>query len=509
MSTASIKITIYDGFEEANDNDKFKVYRKADEDPYDVSTQSFKSGVDSFEGNTSAGLGSIQWTDPNASLDTNYYYRFSLLRTASNSESSPSTVVGPLNLNKINQLAYPSRVPSPSTSGLTNFIDTDPWLHVDAKYEADTKGVGHTYDDNTGDGIQNLGLPDINMASGSGGSGYSGSQMLIDYVDPSGTNHGIPIIGSSNHAVVPNFRTGWSSYYNSGWDNGSRSFQFNEGLTVISLCALHYKRNDGNITSVAAELDYVMSLNGSSVGAPSAIFKTWGSYISEYNGTSPYARYSVCPWRAWQEAEIVAGRQTRRFDFPGLPFNSDPTDERNGNHGYQWGGPSSRHGVWGNWTDINNPKLNVNGYDVNPQGYKQSTWAQDGLNLLVYRQSPQLDRYWWANGDLTAYQSKEYTANYFHYNYTSSPGNASAIFAACPNWTHFDSSSSTYDPRYQFAPQGLVNFSNSLVNSFTNDGIAEFLVIPKDLSGEEILRVVEYLKNKWGVVTPQLGYVGA
>ena len=85
------------------------------------------------------------------------------------------------------------------------------------------------------------------------------------------------------------------------------------------------------------------------------------------------------------------------------------------------------------------------------------------------------------------------------------------IFAACPQWTHFDSSSSsTYDPTYQFAPQGLVSFiGGRLKNSFTNDGIAEFLVIPKDLTGEEILRIVEYLRNKWGVVTPQLGYVGA
>lgn len=505
MSTASITITIYDGFARTDDNDKFKVYRMTDEDPYDTSTNSFKAGVDTFEGNASAGTGPIDWVDTTVANNTNYYYRFTLLRTSSNSESSPSSVIGPFNLNKVDQLAYPSRINNPAQSGLTNFIDTSPWLHYDAKYEADTKGMGHIYHDNTQNSLENLGLPDINIASGSGSGTTNGSQMLIDYVDPSGTNHGIPIIGSSFHAVVAQFRTGWSAFTYSGWDSASRSFQFNEGLTVISLCALHYKRNDGNNTAITAELDYVMSLNGSAVGSNK--FKTWDSYISEYNGTAPYTRYSVCPWRAWQEAEIVAGRQTRRFDFPGLPFNSDPTDERNGNHAYHWGGPSSTHGVWGNWTDINNPKLNVNNSDENPEGYKQSAWASDSLNLLVYRQSPQLDRYWWANGDLTAYQSKEHTANYFH---SDQSGTAAAIFSACPNWTHFDSSSSSsYDPRYQFAPQGVVSFNNLLANSFTNDGIAEFLVIPKDLSGEEILRVVEYLRNKWGVVTTQLGYVGA
>ena len=506
MSTASIKITVYDGFAQADDNDKFKVYRKIGEDPYDSITQSFKSGVDTFEDTATAGAGSITWTDPNALLDTNYYYRFSLLRTASSSESSPSSVIGPLKLDKINQLAYPNRVSNPSASGLTNFIDTDPWLHVDAKYEADTKGMGHVYHDNTDSGIQNLGPADINMASGSNGL-TNGSQMLIDFTDTSNTNHGVPIIGSSKHAVYAAFRTGYTGS-GSGWTDANKNFQFNEGVTVISLCALHYKRNDGNNTAITAELDYVMSLKGTTVGTTK--FRTWDSYISEYNGTTPYTRYSVCPWRAWQEAEIVAGRETRRFDFPGLPFNSDPTDERNGNHAYHWGGPSSYHSPWGYWTDINNPKIQINGGDSNPQGSKQSTWATDSLNLLVYRQSPQLDRYWWANGDLTAYQSKEHTANYFHYDYgVNQTSTAAAIFAACPNWTHFDSSSSSYDARYQFAPQGIVGFSTTLANSFINDGIAEFLVIPKELSGEEILRVVEYLRNKWVVVTPQLGYVGA
>lgn len=151
----SAKITL--SFSELNqgtgENDSYKVYRAAGQDPCPNSTVDTSNLIDTA---TSTGGGTFTYVDTTVATNTSYFYRLSTVR---GSEEVLGNLIGPLISRSSSDLAYPG---GPNdNSGSPYYVTEQPLLHINADHEYKKHGeLIYGYD--TEQNIENTGkLPDL------------------------------------------------------------------------------------------------------------------------------------------------------------------------------------------------------------------------------------------------------------------------------------------------------------------------------------------------------------
>ena len=143
MAQSRIRLTFTDDNNGANDNDGYKVYRNIGSDPCPGGVIDATKLIHTHTSPTTGA--SVQFTDMTASSGNNYFYRVSFTRGVD--EALSPNVVGPVDFPAADSLGYPNNVPS-HTSGVTNFITTEPILHLDAAEEHTLLGGYNSYTGN-------------------------------------------------------------------------------------------------------------------------------------------------------------------------------------------------------------------------------------------------------------------------------------------------------------------------------------------------------------------------
>ena len=198
MSYSEIKFKIADENPAgANDNDSLTVYRMVAEDPYDGAA--FKAGATSFNvTNIPTGTGVIEWQDPSATEGVPYFYRFVFGRSSTSSTSAPSQLIGPLMLQGADSFGYPNNIPS-HESGVPNYVDVEPLIHWDSTYEEAARGLNYVYSSTTSGTYQNQADTYNNINIRDGGAGETKIQT---WIDTTGTDRGIPIMGRDGYTTA-------------------------------------------------------------------------------------------------------------------------------------------------------------------------------------------------------------------------------------------------------------------------------------------------------------------
>lgn len=228
----------------ANDNDGYKIYRSsgptidpcpqidADGKPFGTSLPNLiHTETDPAKVGTGTGVRTFQ--DNNVTGGVQYYYRISFTR---GSEERVGNVVGPVKIASADELGYPNNIPS-HTSGVPNFIDTEPLMHCDAAYDYQYNGIvsgdyiggahnnvymenltGSTY----GPHVSGMGHSSWNI-HGSNQPGYA-LHMSDDYRGASGTEPPLPMVGGPN-------QYSWNVYTTSNSDWPALGFPSQAGQT--------------------------------------------------------------------------------------------------------------------------------------------------------------------------------------------------------------------------------------------------------------------------------------
>jgi hypothetical protein len=167
----SAKITL--SFSELNqgagENDNYKVYRAAGQDPCPNNIVDVSNLIDT---KTSTGGGTFTYVDTSVAVGTAYFYRLSTVR---DSEEVLGNLIGPLVSRTSNDLAYPG---GPNdNSGSPYYVTKQPLLHINADHEYKKHGE-LTYGNDTELTIENTGnLPDILAHNG---TTWNGTVKLDD-----------------------------------------------------------------------------------------------------------------------------------------------------------------------------------------------------------------------------------------------------------------------------------------------------------------------------------------
>ena len=509
MSYSEIKFKIADENPSgANDNDSLTIYRMVAEDPYDTATSAFKGGATTFSVTPPVGTGTIEWQDPSAVAGVPYFYRFVFGRSSTSSTSSPSAPVGPLMLQGADSFGYPNNIPS-HESGVPNYIDVEPLIHIDAQYEEAARGSGFVYGD---DFYQNLphSHSGISLTSKRAYSSTVYRDSIVhDWVDSQGTNHGIPII--SRAAYVDSYDgTGPAQpTQNAPWNSKATGVVMDEGVTVLTVSAGSHQMGDGAINASANTGCFSRHMTGSTRYQK---FSNWKAQLSD---SSIPTEHHIPEYLIRDEALIQAGTITRSHLRQGLPASPDPTDPDNINHA-MLGEYSNYHQSW--WGTFNQQTGQVRAelYSAAAKGISPYYAIDETkLNLGVYRADNVGNKDWYWNGQLIGHigefdQTYDYTRNSNpasgHFQF---PGGVTTILGTpCPNWTHLTSSNSAPQFTSKIAGQGYMNWGSSTLHLAF--GAAEIIVLPKYLTGEMFLRAVAYLTNKYtSKLAPQQGHIGA
>jgi hypothetical protein len=238
-----IKLTFLDSNPAgANDNDGFKIYRGIGADPcpnVDANGDTVANPATliytSVPADITAGTGSVDWEDPDVVGATSYHYRASFTRGA---EESFSTEVGPVSVASINDLGYPNGTPS-HTSGVPNFVTTEPIVHFDAGAELLSHGPGYVY----ANGEHFINKPATYSTPGTGfgdvGAMSSAvySKSIIAYTGTDTARNPVSVVGelpsNTPNWNSPNF-TGTNGYMDS---EGCYAFAMDEGVTSFHVVA--------------------------------------------------------------------------------------------------------------------------------------------------------------------------------------------------------------------------------------------------------------------------------
>lgn len=496
MSYSEIKFFLSDqNVAGAGDSDNLLVYRNVGSDPLDASGN-LKSTASSFSLVSPSGNAVLEWVDTSATQDTPYYYRFVAQRLSDGAISGASDLVGPLMLQGEYTFGRPFNIPS-HESGVPNFINVEPWIHIDSIYEEAARGNGFVYTDVSSPDftLRNLSKRSNYLNFKSASSGFV-RHCVTDYVDHAGINHGIPIISRVANGTDAAQRIG-SNQTMAGADF-TTALGFDEGVTIAQVFAYTCRNADGTLSQVSTgSMDEVANIKGgSNTGA--VRHQKYSNFKARQTDPSLPVEYMISGLYKWQEQEIQAGRMTRSSDNPGLPVNSDPDDQANAvAKSYHF--PNYNSSV-GGLLHEGVPSFYRNGSPQSPNQFKKISNIDGKLNLYIHRLTPELDHVWYWNG-IKVGEHTRYDRNYFKYD--SSPY---TYDVDCPNWTHWTAG----DKQFTFFPHPILGPSDySGKNMNLGNGIAEYLVIPKALTGEMMLRLISYLQGKWGsYLAPQGGHFG-
>jgi len=510
MSYSEIKFKIADENPSgANDNDSLTIYRMVAEDPYDSATSSFKGGATTFSVTPPTGTGTIEWQDPSAVAGVPYFYRFVFGRSSTSSTSAPSSPVGPLMLQGANSFGYPNNIPS-HESGVPNYIDVEPLIHIDAQYEEAARGSGYVYGDSFYQNLpQSHGGISLTSKRAYSGTVYRDS-LVHDWVDSQGTNHGIPII--SRTAQVDSYDgTGPTQpRQNAPWSSNSTGVVMDEGVTVLTVSAGSHKMGNGAINSTANTGLFAKHMTGATR------YQKFSNWKAQLVDSSIPDEFHIPEYLIRDEALIQAGSLTRSHLRQGLPASSDPTDPDNINHPFL-GEYSNFHQNW--WGTFNQYTGSVRAelYVAAPKTISPFIAIDETkLNLGVYRADNVGNKDWYWNGQLIGHIGElDQTYDYVRNSNVSASGHLTfpdgvptLLGTPCPNWTHLTPTTTAPQFTSKMAGQGYMNWgSDSMHLAF---GAAEIIVLPKYLTGEMFLRAVAYLTNKYSAkLASQQGHIGA
>ncbi len=442
MSYSEIKFFLSDeNAAGAGDSDNLIIYRNAGSDPLDTSG-TLKSTATSFSLASPSGNAVLEWIDETAVQDTPYFYRFVSQRLSDSSISEPSDLVGPLMLQGEYTFGRPFNVPS-HESGVPNFLDIEPWIHIDAIYEEAARGNGYEYG--------NVSDPDITLRNLSKRSNYinfkSGSSTdftrhcVIDYIDHAGTNHGVPIISRAANGTAQGQRFGADP---SGIDFQS-FIGFDEGVTIAQVSAFTCRNKDGSLSEVGTgSMDQICNIGGGTHSGTTR-YQKYSNFKARQSDPSLPIEYMISGLYKWQEEEILAGRMTRSSSTPGLPVNSDPDDQANA-VAKSFNFPNYTSYV-GGLLYRGTPSFFRNGTITTPNKYKGTTNTDGKLNLYIHKLTPELDHVWYWNGYKVGEHNRN-DRNYFVYD-SSSYG----YDVACPNWSHWTAG----DKKLTFFPHPIMS----------------------------------------------------
>ena len=493
MSYSEIKFFLADkNAAGAGDSDNLIIYRNVGSDPLDASG-TLKGTASSFTLASPSGDAVLEWIDATTAPDTPYFYRFVSQRLSDSSMSAPSDLVGPLMLQGEYTFGRPFNVPS-HESGVPNFLDVEPWIHIDAIYEEAARGNGYEYADVPDPDItlRNLSKRSNYINFKSGGSTSFTRHCVIDYVDHAGTNHNIPIISRAADGTSSLQRTGSTP---SGIDFQS-FIGFDEGVTIAQVSAFTCRNKDGSLSEVGTgSMDQICNIGGGS-HTGSTRYQKYSNFKARQSDPSLPIEYMISGLYKWQEEEIQAGRMTRSVSTPGLPVNSDPNDQANA-VARSFNFPTYYSSI-GGLLYRGAPSFYNNGNIALPNVYKKTVNTDGKLNLYIHRLTPELDHVWYWNG----YKVGEHTRNNRGYFTYDSSGYSYDV--DCPNWTHWAG-----DKRFTFFPHPIMAQGSGHRYMNMGNGVAEYLIIPKALSGEMMLRLISYLQGKWGpYLADQGGHLG-
>ena len=495
MSYSEIKFSLSDqNLAGAGDSDNLIIYRNIGSDPIDTNGN-LKTTANSYSLSSPSGDAVLEWIDSTAVENTPYFYRFVSERLSDGAISSPSDLVGPLMLLGEYTFGRPFNLPS-HESGVPNFIDIEPWIHIDALYEEAARGNGFEYAD--------VSSPDITLRNLSKRSNYlnfksapSGFAMhcITDYVDHAGINHGIPIISRVANGTAAAQRYG-SDQTHAGNDF-TTAIGFDEGVTIVQVSAFTCRNKDGSLSEVGTgSMDQICNITGGP-NTGSEPYQKYSNFKAQQLDPSLPKEYMISGLYKWQEQEILANRMIRSSNNPGLPVNSDPNDQANA-VAKSFNFPTYNSSV-GGFLHEGSPNYYRNNSTALPSQYKKTSNIDGKLNLYIHRLTPELDHVWYWNGKKVG-QHTRYDRNYFTHDSSGYPYDVD-----CPNWTHWAAG----DKQFTFFPHPIIspNSNGKYIN--LSNGIAEYLVIPKALSGEMMLRLISYLQGKWGAyLAPQGGHFG-
>ena len=238
-----IKLTFLDSNPAgANDNDGFKIYRDVGTDPcpaVDASGNTVANPATlvytSAPADITAGTGYVDWEDSDVVGGTPYHYRASFTR---GSEESFSLEVGPVEVASINDLGYPNGSPS-HTSGVANYVTTEPILHFDARAEWLKHGAGYVY--SNGEHFINraptYSVPGSGFGDVGATSNASYSKSVIEYTGTDTSRPTVPVVGE-----LPTNTANWNGANFTGTNGYMDSLQFrallmDEGVTSFSVVA--------------------------------------------------------------------------------------------------------------------------------------------------------------------------------------------------------------------------------------------------------------------------------
>lgn len=486
----------------AADSDNLIIYRNVGSDPLDASG-TLKNTATAYTLQSPTGDAVLEWIDTTSVQNTPYFYRFVSERLSDSAISEASDLVGPVMIQGEYTLGRPFNVPS-HESGVPNFLDVEPWIHIDAIYEEAARGNGYEYAD--------VNSPDITLRNLSKRSNYmnlrSGTttgfyrHCVIDYVDHAGTNHGIPIISRAGTGTAADQRTG-TTQLSAGIDFSSY-IGFDEGITIVQVSAFTCRNKDGSLSEVGTgSMDQICNIAGGT-HTGSTRYQKYSNFKAQQSDPSLPTEYMISGLYKWQEEEIIAGRMTRSSSTPGLPVNSDPDDQANAvARSFNFPTVTSHiGGILHEGTPVlgAHPELTTSASASPrlPNTYKKTINTDGKLNLYIHRLTPELDHTWYWNG----YKVGEHTrGNGGYWSYDSS---SYSYDVDCPNWTHWTAG----DKRLTFFPHPIMsNYGGAHMNM--GNGVAEYLIIPKALSGEMMLRLISYLQGKWGpYLADQGGHIG-
>ena len=226
-------------------------------------------------------------------------------------------------------------------------------------------------------------------------------------------------------------------------------------------------------------------------------YQKYSNFKARQSDPSLDIEYMVSGLYKWQEEEILAGRMIRSHNNPGLPVNSDPDDQANA-VAKSFAFPTYTSYIGGIQHE-GAPAYMRNGSPYRPNTYKKISNTDGKLNLYIHRLTPELDHVWYLNGYKTGEHTR-YNRGYFVFDSSGYPYDVD-----CPNWTHWTAG----DKQLTFFPHPIMSNSSGSYYMNMANGVAEYLIIPKALTGEMMLRLITYLQSKWGpYLADQGGHLG-